>query len=100
MANCKNGLAIPENVLNGLVSLLSFKFSDEISIPILPTALSSIFLTMIIYITLLCWIFLPNLRVLFDRYVEGGKDTLEANVFKITMALFYIISISLYLVIV
>jgi hypothetical protein len=96
MKDCKDGIATPQRALDGISALLSYKFKNILQIPILPTALSSIFLTGIIYLTLLTWTLLPTIRVLLNRYTEKGEVLLEDNVFKVTAIFFYVAAASGY----
>lgn len=81
---CKNGVALTDFTLSGMSSFLSFNFYDNIEVPILPTALSSIFLTMFIYFVSLIWITLPLIRKVISSVSNDGEALFMENAFKIS----------------
>ncbi|MGO7185943.1 hypothetical protein ACCT14_32020 [Rhizobium brockwellii] len=90
---CTNGVAISATGVAGIASLLSYKFEGETVIPILPTALSSIFLTLVIYLAIIVWICLPYVRIGLERYAVGGATLLSDNFFTVTFVLIALISV-------
>jgi hypothetical protein len=95
-ANCEEAVAMSAASLFGLVSILSYKFEDQIVIPILPTAISSIYLTFVIYLSLIVWIFIPSLMKFADKYLESGSNLVVDNIFKITYAFVLIVFLPIY----
>ncbi len=89
---CTNGVAMSKNMLEGLASISSYKFSDGAQIPILPTSLSSIFLTAFLYICSLSWIALPYIRRIIHTYAEDGEILVTRHVFTITFSTLIIIT--------
>lgn len=94
---CNRGYAMSVWGATGIASLLSYKFDHQTLVPVLPTALSSIFLTFLIYISILAWISLPYVNELIRKYTDGGADLLINNQFKIIYGLIIIVSLPIFL---
>ncbi|MBO9195036.1 hypothetical protein J5277_13075 [Rhizobium sp. 16-449-1b] len=92
-SKCTNGVAFAASSLSGIAGLLSYKFSSITQIPILPTALSSIFLTVLIYLCIILWISLPYVKMLVVQYSADGATVFEENVFTITFLSFYVVAL-------
>ncbi|MGO6684205.1 hypothetical protein [Rhizobium leguminosarum] len=92
---CSNGVAMSATGVAGIAAMLSYKFEEETVIPILPTALSSIFLTVMIYFSIIVWICLPYIRVALERYAVGGATLLKDNFFTITFVVVVLLSLPL-----
>ncbi|MEP3517281.1 hypothetical protein [Parasphingorhabdus sp.] len=89
---CETGVAMSKNMLEGIASIASYKFSNSVQIPILPTSLSSIFLTAFIYICSLSWITLPYIRKFINMYAQDGDAIVTRHVFTITFSILLIIA--------
>ncbi len=94
-SKCSKGYAMSEWGASGVASLLSYKFDHPTMVPILPTALSSIFLTFIIYIAIFMWICLPYINELLKKYTDGGAQLLVDNQFKIIYGVIVIAALPL-----
>ncbi|MCJ8149102.1 hypothetical protein [Shinella sedimenti] len=94
---CEKGYAMSAWGAAGIASMLSYKFGNQTILPILPTALSSIFLTFIIYISIIAWVTLPYINDILRRYTDSGADLLVNNQFKIIYALFVMIALPIFL---
>ncbi|QIO73927.1 hypothetical protein HA459_18665 [Rhizobium leguminosarum bv. trifolii] len=88
---CKKGVAMSGWSVAGVASLLSYNLDSSVEIPVLPTALSSIFLTIAIYASIISWISLPYIRAFAEDYTEDGTKLLTDNIFTVTFCLFYVL---------
>ncbi|TNM66225.1 hypothetical protein [Aliirhizobium smilacinae] len=86
-ADCVKGVAMSAWSTAGISSLLSYNFENQLMIPVLPTALSSIFLTIIIYICTVVWICLPYFRSWAEAYTTSGARMLTDNIFTVSFLL-------------
>ena len=84
---CSRGVAMSEWSVAGIASLLSYNLEDELNIPVLPTALSSVVLTVIIYASIMIWILLPYITAFADRYTNEGAKFVTDHVFTISFVL-------------
>lgn len=85
---CPNAVGATKLNIEGIGALSSYKFSNVGVIPILPTSLSSIFLTFTIYVMTLAWIILPYARRFVAQFSEDGDKLFTQNVFFITFSVF------------
>lgn len=90
--NCNKGIIISEAILNNSNFSFNYKIKNNSVVPILPTALSSIFLTVFIYILTMVWFVLPKISYIANKYASDGHKLIENNIFAllsiITMVLF------------
>lgn len=86
-SECWEGVAISSSAISGMLSLLSYNLENNLDIPVLPTALSSVFLTILVYASILIWILLPYIRTLAERFTEKGAIALTNNIFTVSFCL-------------
>lgn len=86
-SDCSKGVAMSGWSVTGIATLLSYNLDNRLNIPVLPTALSSIFLTVLIYIAIISWILLPYLRSFAERYTDDGAKIIVDNVFTVSFCL-------------
>ena len=95
MASCVDGIAVPQAMLVGMTLRFNYVLDNPVSIPILPLAISSILLTILIYCISLMWIAIPLLAVLSDTYAESGRRLIENHIFTIISGIFTIVLIAI-----
>lgn len=95
---CSRGVAITKLNVEAISALTSYKMSNPGSIPVLPTSLSSIFLTAVIYIMTLGWIILPHVRRMIAKYTEDGDRIFTENVFMISLFVVFFACLPVWLV--
>jgi len=88
---CQNGVAMVPWGIQGIASVLSYNLKNETVIPILPTAVSSIFLTITIYFCIIAWLLLPYIRNLVEKFADNGSSLFINNQFKITFVVIFLI---------
>ena len=84
ISNCVHDGALVSSAFITKFSLLSaFDYKSNFQIPILPTALSSLLLTALIYTFALIWLLSPFLAIGLEHIIRGGAETIEKHIFTV-----------------
>ena len=89
-----NGLIVPQPSLSGKLLWPQFRYDEDIRLPIMPFALSSVFFTIVIYTGVIASFLLRVFFYVGARHVEGGDDFLRQHIFVIILSFIAVIYIS------
>lgn len=89
---CKKAFATSGWGASGIASLLSYNLKNNLSVPVLPTAISSIFLTILIYVSIIAWLLIPYIRKFVEEYTTDGAKLLTDNIFTVSFSLIALVS--------